>query len=125
MVNWDEWFDGSTPVDYVGYIAMLCATMIYVPQIRATYKAKSGEGLSYGMIFVELITDVLWNIYAQIEDLKPLILSSGFLFISCCTVLVMKIVYGSKWYHQRILNQVNRNSNVSIQGKEYGRDDSG
>jgi len=98
MVNFENWFDDMSTVDFVGYAAMLCATMIYVPQIVKIYKTKSAESLSYGLLFIELTTDVLWNIYAQIKDLHPLALSSAVLFLSCLIVLVMKVWYGSDRY---------------------------
>lgn len=86
-------------VEYIGYAAMLCATMIYMPQIVKIYRTKSVESLSYGLILIELVTDVLWNIYAQMRDIRPLMFSSGFLFLSCSCVLVMKIRYEQdSWY---------------------------
>ena len=62
--------------------------MIYLPQIVKIYKTKSVESISYGLLFIELATDVLWNIYAQMKDLKPLILSSSFFicFVFYCAL---------------------------------------
>lgn len=96
-MTWDaEYFEHFPKEDYVGYSAMLCATMIYLPQIIKTCKTKSIESISYGLLFMELLTDVLWNIYAQMKDLKPLMFSSSFLFLSCFICLCMKVNYSEK-----------------------------
>lgn len=84
-----------TAADYVGYVAMICATMIYVPQIIKIRKTKSVESISYGLLIIELITDVLWNIYAHMKVLYPVMFSSILLFISSLIVLRMKFVYSS------------------------------
>ena len=83
--------DELETVDWVGYCAMMCATMIYVPQIRKAYMKGNVKGVSHGLLVIELMTDVLWHVYAQMKDLKPLMFSTVFLFISCLVVLGLKI----------------------------------
>ena len=87
--------------DYIGYAAMICATMIYVPQILKIHKTKSVESISYGLLVIELVTDILWNIYSQIKNLYPIMFSSIILFVSCLVVLRMKCIYSIKELENR------------------------
>lgn len=83
-------------VDVVGYGAMLCATMIYMPQIWKIWKTGDAKSLSYGLIALEIMTDILWNVYAQMKGLAPLMLSSWVLFVSCLAVLGLKLKFEGK-----------------------------
>ncbi len=78
-------------IDFIGYSGTILSTMIYIPQIMKAYRKGNVKGISYGLLIIELITDVLWFIYAYVKDLHPLMYSNCFLFISCVILLGMKI----------------------------------
>ena len=83
----------SFEADIIGYIAMSTATMIYIPLIYNICKHKSVKSISYPFLAVELITDIMWNTYANILGLDPLFYSSLLLFISACITGFLKYKY--------------------------------
>jgi uncharacterized protein with PQ loop repeat len=88
--------DDLETVDIIGYGAMLCATMIYMPQLLKIWNTQDAKSISYGLISLELSTDILWNIYAQMKGLTPLMLSSWVLFVSCLAMLGLKLKFEGK-----------------------------
>jgi uncharacterized protein with PQ loop repeat len=61
----------------VGFIAGLVTTAANLPQVWKTYRAKSGEGLSFRMLLTLAVGLVLWIIYgimskSTIEPLRRL-----------------------------------------------------
>jgi len=83
-------------IEIIGYCAMTSATLIYFPLIYKIVKSKSVESISYVSLCLEIITDVLWFIYALENKIKPLMYSSIILFSSALLVIYFKYKYRKK-----------------------------
>jgi MtN3 and saliva related transmembrane protein len=98
----------------LGFCAMSCATMIYMPLIYNIWKTKSVKSISYIFLGVELATDLLWNIYAQRLELQPLFYSTLILFISAFLVGVMKWKYSGLPQNQHHPTQRYNDNNKNV-----------
>lgn len=83
-------------IELIGYSAMTSATLIYFPLIYKIVKSKSVESISYVSLCLEIITDMLWFIYALEKEIKPLMYSSIILFLSALLVIYLKYKYIKK-----------------------------
>ena len=78
-------------IDLLGYGAGLFTTAANVPQVIATYKKRSGEGLSFRMLLVLAIGLVLWIAYGVGAHSKPLIIFNGIALALVLSLVAMKL----------------------------------
>jgi MtN3 and saliva related transmembrane protein len=61
----------------VGFMAGFVTTAANPPQVWKTYRTKSGEGLSFGMLLGLAIGVGLWIVYGIMNRLLPLIVTNA------------------------------------------------
>lgn len=80
----------------LGYIAGICSTLAFVPQVYRTYRTRHAYDISYGMLLLLLTGVLLWLIYGlEIKEL-PVILANGVTFILLLFLTGMKFYFSKK-----------------------------
>lgn len=77
----------------IGFIAAICTTISFFPQLIKTIKSKHTKDISLGMYLLLTTGIFLWLIYGIfIKDL-PVILANGIAFIATAIILIFKVIY--------------------------------
>jgi MtN3 and saliva related transmembrane protein len=75
----------------IGYIAAICTTIAYIPQVVKIHKTRKTTDISTGM-FVLISTGVLlWLVYGIILMSIPMILANMVTFILSLYIFIMKV----------------------------------
>jgi MtN3 and saliva related transmembrane protein len=80
-------------VDILGYAGTVTAFSFMVPQVYLTYKTKSVEDISWGMLFILLTNCILWWGYGFLLPSFPVVLANSIAFVVVVTQIVLKIRY--------------------------------
>lgn len=77
----------------LGWIATIFFTVCYIPQIIKTSKTKTVEGLSFLLLFIQFIANIVALWYSFLITQAPLQVKYvlGIVFLSICIVLYMKV----------------------------------
>jgi MtN3 and saliva related transmembrane protein len=78
----------------LGYLAALCTTAAFIPQVIHTIKTKSTEDISFYMYLIFLIGVFSWFLYGIYIESLPIILANGITFLLALIILIEKIKYG-------------------------------
>ena len=74
---------------YIGLFASIFGLTIQIPQIYKIIKTKSATDLSYGTIFIALINQVFWLIYAvYLQNFVYIINATGHFLINFSELLL-------------------------------------
>lgn len=82
-------------VTVLGFIAGTLTTIAFWPQLSKTWKTKSADDLSLGMLLTFTTGVLLWLVYGLYLDALPIILTNLITFLLTLTILVLKIRYRS------------------------------
>lgn len=75
----------------IGYVAAVCTTIAYVPQVLKVYKTKSTRDISLSM-FLLMITGIAgWLIYGLLLNAMPIIIANLISFILAFYIFYMKL----------------------------------
>lgn len=77
----------------IGYLAALIVSLLQLPQVYKTYKMKTANELSFGMIILNFLASILWLVYGVILNKPPIYISNIIYFIANCLLLIMKFIY--------------------------------
>jgi MtN3 and saliva related transmembrane protein len=81
-------------LDYTGYLAALCTTGAYVPQVLRVWRTRSTKDISL-RTFALLVTGlVLWLVYGVWRGEVPLVLANGVTLALAGTILYFKVRHG-------------------------------
>jgi len=78
------------PIESVlGWTATILFTVCYVPQIIKTIKSESIEGLSFLLLFISFVANIIAFVYATMIEQPPLQFkyAAGLVFLSICMYL--------------------------------------
>jgi MtN3 and saliva related transmembrane protein len=75
--------------ELLGYVAAACTTFSFVPQLIKISK-QGGEDLSYGMLGIYLIGQILWLLYGVVLHSRPVIFANVFSIMLVGGAIVMK-----------------------------------
>lgn len=81
------------PAETIGTAAAVCTTVAFIPQISKIVRKKSGEDLSYGMLFVYLTGVLLWLVYGL------LLRAQAIIWANLVTSLLVAVAIGLKAYY--------------------------
>lgn len=76
-----------------GYVAAVCSTIAFLPQVWQTYKTHHAHDLSYGMLLLLMTGMSLWFIYGLVIGEIPIILANGITVIFLVAITIMKISF--------------------------------
>ncbi|MBI4372135.1 MAG: PQ-loop repeat-containing protein [Candidatus Omnitrophica bacterium] len=81
----------------LGWIATTLFTICYIPQMLKTYRTKTVDGLSFRLLFISFIANIVALCYATLIKQQPLQIkyTLAMVFLGGCIYLYLK-VYLSK-----------------------------
>ena len=79
--------------EWMGYIAGVCTTLAFLPQVIRTYKTKSAKDISLGMYLVFCFGVVMWLLYGFFIHSMAMIWANLVTIILAGAMLVMKIIF--------------------------------
>jgi MtN3 and saliva related transmembrane protein len=81
-------------VTLVGLVAAFCTTFAFLPQVIRTWRTRSTEDLSLGMLLVLVAGTALWLAYGLLLPDVPLVAANGLTLLLIGTILACKLRYG-------------------------------
>ena len=83
-------------IDTIGYLAGFFLMLSFLPQVIKTAKTGNTEGLSVAMLVITLTSGVLYETYAVMLLLTPVIIMNGIFAMLVAIQLVMTIKINAK-----------------------------
>lgn len=83
----------KTYVDIIGFIGSFTLSSMAIPQIITTYKRKSAEDISYGMLFLLLLGYSVMMAYGVLLPSLPIVTSLCLSIFNNIVLIVLKIKY--------------------------------
>ncbi len=83
-------------IDTIGYLAGFFLMLSFLPQVIKTAKTGNTDGLSVAMLVLTLTSGVLYEIYAVMLMLVPVIVMNGVFALLVAIQLVMTIKINAK-----------------------------
>lgn len=80
-------------LQFLGFMAGICTTISFLPQVITIYKTKSVADISLVMFVVLLIGVCLWIIYGVYMESIPITLFNGITAILVGLILYFKLKY--------------------------------
>lgn len=77
--------------DLFGYIAATCTTASFIPQVLHSWRTKSVDGLSWGMLLTFAAGIVSWDIYGVLTWQGPVILANTVTGVLVFALVFMKL----------------------------------
>ena len=81
-------------LDYTGYVAALCTTSAYVPQVVKVWRTRATKDISLKMFLVLVTGLALWLTYGFWKGEMPLILANSVTLTLASTILYFKLRHG-------------------------------
>lgn len=86
----------SNFITAIGLLAGALTTIAYVPQLVKTWRSKSAQDLSWGMLVTLCLGIVLWLIYGIYSQDLPVIAANVFTLALSSIILMLKFKYEFK-----------------------------
>ncbi|MBI4387606.1 MAG: PQ-loop repeat-containing protein [Candidatus Omnitrophica bacterium] len=84
--------------DILGWTATFLFTICYIPQILKTARTKTIEGLSFRLLFISFVANIIAFCYATLIEQPPLQIKYilALLFLGICLYLYLKVYFAAK-----------------------------
>ena len=84
--------------DILGWTATTLFTLCYIPQILKTYRTRTIDGLSFRLLFISFIANIIALCYATLIKQPPLQVkyTLALIFLSICLYLYLKVHFSKK-----------------------------
>ena len=79
--------------ELVGYVAGLLLTFCFLPQVVKTWRVKHADDVSIWMLVLTLSSTVLYEIYAWLLGLWPVIIMNGIFGLLVIAEIGLKLRY--------------------------------
>ncbi|MEA3301958.1 MAG: SemiSWEET family transporter [Pseudomonadota bacterium] len=79
-------------LDLIGYAAGFFLMWSFLPQVIKTATTRTTEGLSVSMLVITLISGGLYEIYAYLLGLTPVVIMNGIFVLTVSIQLVMTLM---------------------------------
>ncbi len=83
----------TQPVEAIGFVAALCTTAAYVPQLVRIVRLRSARDISLPTFLMMCVGVFLWLLYGLYTGSKPVIASNGVTLVLSLSILVLKLRY--------------------------------
>lgn len=80
-------------VTALGFVAGTLTTIAFWPQLRRTWKTRSADDLSLGMLLTFTTGVFLWLLYGMYLQALPIIVANAITLILTLAILVLRIRY--------------------------------
>ena len=79
--------------DIVGYFAGICLAFSFLPQVVKTYRSKTAEDVSRGLLLLSLGSAVGYEYYAWQLGLIPVVVMNGVFLVLVIVEIILKLKY--------------------------------
>ena len=76
---------------YLGFLAAVCTTIAFIPQVVKVYKSKHTKDISLGMFSLLNLGIVLWICYGLMINSYPVVIANAITIILASYILITKI----------------------------------
>lgn len=83
-------------IESLGYLAALCTTSAFVPQVLHTLRTRDVSGISVGMYSIFCAGIALWLAYGLLIDATPVVIANIVTLALASWILGLKIVIGRR-----------------------------
>lgn len=98
--NWGIYkFIAMELTSILGWTATILFTICYIPQMMKTYKSQTVEGLSFLLLFVSFIANIIALVYATLIKQKPLQVKY---FLGIIFLAITIGIYVKTWKRQKV-----------------------
>ena len=80
-------------IEVIGYLALFCTTISFIPQVIELYRKKSAKDISTSMYIIYALGMILWLIYTIWIKAVPLIIGNVISLILAIIILTMKYLW--------------------------------
>jgi MtN3 and saliva related transmembrane protein len=80
-------------INFIGLCAGALTTISFLPQLMATYRAKSARGMSYGYLLTFSLGVIMWFAYGIFLKAPPVILTNGVTLGLLVVIVTLKFRY--------------------------------
>ncbi len=80
-------------IEIIGYLALFCTTISFIPQVIELYRKKSAKDISTSMYIIYALGMILWLIYTIWIKAVPLIIGNVISLILAIIILTMKYLW--------------------------------
>lgn len=77
----------------LGFLAAICTTVSFFPQLIKTIKTKHTKDISFGMYLLLTIGIFLWFLYGLLIKDTPVIVANAIAFVATLIIFVFKLIY--------------------------------
>jgi MtN3 and saliva related transmembrane protein len=81
---------------YTGYVAGICSTIAFLPQVIKTWNSRSARDISWGLLFLLFVGVSLWSLYGVINFDIPIIAANVLTGLLVASLIIMKF-----WFNHR------------------------
>jgi MtN3 and saliva related transmembrane protein len=82
-------------VTFIGLLAGTLTTIAFIPQLQQTWRTRSANDVSLGMLLTFIIGVFLWLIYGLMLGALPIILANLITLVLTLAILILKVRYRS------------------------------
>ncbi|MGZ9159078.1 MAG: SemiSWEET transporter [Nitrospira sp.] len=80
-------------VTLIGLLAGTLTTIAFIPQLQQTWRTRSANDVSLGMLLTFIIGVFLWLIYGLMLGALPIILANLITLVLTLAILILKVRY--------------------------------
>ena len=77
----------------MGLLGAILSSLTFLPQVIRTWKIKSAEDLSMGMLVIVFCSTIVWLVYGFALWLIPVIIANTAIFTLSLTLIYFKITF--------------------------------
>jgi MtN3 and saliva related transmembrane protein len=83
----------TDPVTWLGLLAGTLTTIAFIPQLQQTWKTRSAQDVSLGMLLTFITGVALWLTYGLLLGALPIILANLITLVLTLGILGLKLYY--------------------------------
>jgi MtN3 and saliva related transmembrane protein len=80
-------------IDQLGYLAAICTTSAFVPQVFMVWRQRGAPGVSTGMYLIFIIGITFWLFYGIALGAVPVIVANAMTLALATAILGMKLYF--------------------------------
>lgn len=82
--------------ELIGYTAGILLTLCFLPQVIKTYRVKQAEEISMPMLVLSLGSALLYEVYALLSGLMPVLVMNGIFALLIVIEIGLKLHYDGR-----------------------------
>ena len=82
-----------TAVEWIGYVAAVCTTTSFVPQLVRVVRLRSARDISLGMFLIFSFGTLMWMTYGWLAHSMPVVVSNAVTAVLAISIMLLKLRY--------------------------------